>query len=134
MHMSYRSLRPPGGPHAEPPTNWDDALPWLCLTRVTEVSNPPDDGMAQQRVKSIPTILKGRRAARRCFWGVTQGCHGQVGRGKGRPGPTPLTCLAPPRADAQTRTSPAPEERQSQAHRGATKKTRKNVSAKGTDY
>ena len=108
--MCIRLLRPPGGPLAEPTTNWDDALVRLRLPSVAEVSIPLDDGVADERVKSIPTTLNGRPAARRSFWGVTRSCHGRVCRGKGGLGPTPLTCLAPPCADASTRTAPTPEE------------------------
>src|SRR5262249_29170410 len=110
MAMRLRSLRPPGGPRAEPTTNWDDAPDRSHLPSVAAVSIPPDDGVADRRGQSIPPILNGRRAARRCFWGVTRRCHRRVCRGEGGRGLTPLTCLAPPRANAPIRTSPAPEE------------------------
>ena len=69
------------------------------------VSIPPADDARQSRAVD-PADLPGQRAARRRFWGVTPSCHRRAAEVKGAFGQTPLTCLAPPDADAQTRTTP----------------------------
>jgi len=58
IRMCIRSYDPPGGPPAEPKTNWDDVPDRSCLPSVREVSIPPDDGVADRRRVSIPTILE----------------------------------------------------------------------------
>ncbi len=129
--MCIRLLRPPGGPLAEPTTNWDDALVRLRLPSVAEVSIPLDDGVADERVKSIPTTLNGRPAARRSFWGVTRSCHGRVCRGKGGTGPDPVNLFGaamcgrinPNRSDARRVCKGQP-------HPEATKKTPKTSAQK----
>src|SRR5262245_33149508 len=95
--------------------------------RATKVSIPSCDGVA------AAARCRSRRFAwpecgTETFLGPDRCGHRRTNGGKGAFGLTPLTCLAPPDADAQTRTTPAPKLSEAQTHLGATREDVKNPS------
>jgi hypothetical protein len=126
MTTPMRMIRSPGGPLAEPTTNWDDAIWRLRLFAPRRSRFRPATARLESRDVD-PAVLNRRRAVRRQFWGVTDCGHRRVHRGKGGRGQTPLTGLTPPGADVERRTIPVPEAfAEGQSHLQATRKGEKN--------